>query len=61
MRVRYCFQPAGVVVYQGHCRSVDMDIHLNVLLLFSPLIFFVGCVLVVAAEQWWQGRGRLKR
>ena len=38
-----------------------MDIHLNVLLLFSPLIFFVGCVLVVAAEQWWQGRGRLKR
>ena len=36
-----------------------MSVELSILMIFSPLIFFVGCVLVVAAEQWWQGRNKL--
>jgi len=37
-----------------------MGIELGILMIFSPLLVFVGCVLVVAAEQWWKSRNKLK-
>ena len=36
-----------------------MPVEMRILALFIPLIFFVGCGLVVAAEQWWQDRNKL--
>ena len=38
-----------------------MDIRLSVLMIFSTLIVFTVAAAVVAAEGWWQSRGRLKR
>jgi hypothetical protein len=38
-----------------------MDVRLSVLLIFSPIIVFTVAVLVLVAEDWWQGRGRLRR
>jgi hypothetical protein len=38
-----------------------MDVRLSVLLIFMPIIVFTVAVCVVAAEDWWQGKGRLKR
>jgi len=38
-----------------------MGVRLSVLMIFSPIIVFTVAVAVVAAEEWWQGRGRLKR
>ncbi len=47
----------GGLIYWRYSMSVE----LGILLIFSPLLFFVACGLVVAAEQWWESRGRLKR
>ena len=38
-----------------------MDIRLSILMILSPLIVFTVAACVVAAEEWWQGRGRLDR
>ena len=38
-----------------------MGVRLSVLMILSPLIVFTVAVLVVAIEQAWQSRGRLKK
>ena len=38
-----------------------MSVRLSILLIFMPIIVFTVAVLVVAADDWWQGRGRLDR
>jgi len=38
-----------------------MDVRYSILMIFSPLIVFTVAVCVVAVDDWWQMRGRLKR
>jgi len=38
-----------------------MSVRLSILAIFSPLIVFTVAALVVAAEEWWYNRGRLRR
>jgi hypothetical protein len=45
----------------SYSQESKMSVRLSVLLIFMPIIVFTVAVCVVAAEDWWQGRGRLKR
>ena len=38
-----------------------MSVELSILMILSPIIVFTVAVLVVAVEEAWQNRGRLKR
>lgn len=38
-----------------------MSLRLSILMIFMPIIIFTAAALVVAAEEAWQNRGRLKR
>ena len=38
-----------------------MSVEFSILLIFSPLLLFTACAVVVTVAEWWDNRGKVKR